>query len=137
MKTKKKMKRFWAIAAAVLAIVLLLIGYFAYVTKYRISEIDTSVSDDGSYEIFFQSIGEPDFPFGASHARLVLKHDGKTVTKYRFDVANDGKTLSPGSWSVSWTQDSVEVTVRGEEQSDAHYTFCFDGRTEITQSDTP
>lgn len=41
----------------------------------------------------YQSVGEPDWPFGYSHARFVLKHDGSTVTKYKFDVANDGGIL--------------------------------------------
>lgn len=88
--------------------------------------------------MLLQNIGEPDWPFGYSHARLVLKHKGKTVTRHKFDVANGG-ILCPGSWSATWQDDCVEVTVSTvstEEQRDVFYSLCFDGRTERTQLET-
>ena len=120
---KKIIKRSCAVAAALFAAALLLLGSFVYVTRYKIADIDVSVSDDGSYEVLYQSVGEPDWPFGASHARLVLKRDGKAVTKFKFDVANDGGTLHADSWRVVWREDSVEVTISGEEQHDVLYTL--------------
>ena len=80
--------------------------------------------------MLFQAIGEPDFPFGDSHARIVLKNNGKTVTIQKFDVANDGGILLPYNWNVRWGENSVTVVISGEEQADNLYTFYFDGTVE-------
>lgn len=81
MKIKRSMKWICGSIAVVFAALLLLIGGFTYVTKYRITDIDTEASDDGQYEVIFQAVGEPDWPFGYSHARIVLKHNGAVITK--------------------------------------------------------
>ena len=72
-KAKKTIKWGCAAAAVLFAAALLLLVSFVYVTRYK----NVSVSDDGRYEVLYQSVGEPDWPFGFSHARLVLKRDGK------------------------------------------------------------
>jgi hypothetical protein len=127
MKAKKILKWGCGIAAVILAALLLLIGSFIYVARYRITEIDAATSPDGTYEIVFQAVGEPDWPFGYSHARIVLKRNGETVTKHKFDVANDGGVLHPENWSVRWEENCVKVMISGEEQPDAFYTYYFDG----------
>lgn len=124
------------IIAAFAAGILLLIGSFTYITRYKITDIDSSTSPGGDYEVLYQNVGEPDWPFGYSHARLVLKHRDHTVSKYKFDVANDGGVLHSDSWSVKWKEDSVEITISGEEQSDVLYTLCFDGWTDSALLDT-
>ena len=111
----------------ILAALLLLIGRFIYVTRYRISDIDAATSPDGKHEIVFQAVGEPDWPFGYSHARIVLKRNGEIVTKRKFDVANDGGALHPENWSIRWEENCVKVKISGEEQPDAFYAFFFDG----------
>ncbi len=103
----------------ILAALLILIGSVFYATRYRISDIDTATSQDGKHEIVFQAIGEPDWPFGYSHARIVLKRNGETVTKRKFDVANDGGVLHPENWSVRWEENCVKVIISGDEQPDA------------------
>ena len=127
MKAKKIIKWGCGVAAVILAALLLLIGSFIYVARYRITDIDAATSPDGTYEIVFQAVGEPDWPFGYSHARIVLKRNGETVTKYKFDVANDGGVLHPENWSVRWEESCVKVMISGEEQPDAFYTYDFDG----------
>lgn len=127
MKAKKNIKWGCGIAAVILAALLLLIGSFIYATRYRITDIDAATSPDGTYEIVFQAVGEPDWPFGYSHARIVLKRNGETVIKHKFDVANDGGVLHPENWSVRWEENCVKVTIAGEEQPDAFYTYFFDG----------
>jgi len=87
--------------------------------------------------VVFQSVGEPDFPFGYSHARLVLKNGENTISNYRFDVANDGGTLGQENWSADWEETCVKVTISGEEQSDELIRMYFDGRVERQQLDTP
>ena len=44
-----------------------------YVTQYKIHDIDTAVSPDGTYELILQQVGDQDWPFGSTHARVVLK----------------------------------------------------------------
>lgn len=127
MKAKKIIKWGCGVAAVILAALLLLIGSFIYVTRYRITDIDAATSPDGTYEIVFQAVGEPDWPFGYSHARIVLKRNGETVTKHKFDVANDGGVLHPENWSVRWEENCVKVMISGEEQPDTFYTYDFDG----------
>lgn len=86
MKAKKIIKWGCGIVAVLFAAVLLLVGSFVYVTKHKITDIDSSISDDGQYEVLFQNVGEPDWPFGDSHARIVLKRDNKTITKLKFET---------------------------------------------------
>lgn len=124
----KKLLKWVGVAAAVLiAAAALWIGGLTYVSKYKIADIDASVSPDGRYVLAFQSVGEPDFPFGASHARIVLKDGKRKIAEYRFDVANDGALLFPENWAVTWWPDCVTAVVSGDEQDNAAYTFYFDG----------
>ena len=127
MNAKKTIKWICGIAAVILAALLILIGSFIYATRYRISDIDAAASPDGEHEIVFQAVGEPDWPFGYSHARIVLKRNGAAVTKHQFDVANDGGVLHPENWSVRWEENGVKVMISGEEQPDAFYTSFFNG----------
>lgn len=130
------MKGVCGIAAVILAALLLLIGSFIYVTRYRITDIDTATSEDGQYEVIYQAVGEPDWPFGYSHVRLVLKRGQEIITKYKFDVANDGGSPSAEQWSVGWKDDHVEALVTGEEQPDRLYTLFYNGITEWKELDT-
>ena len=127
MKAKKITKWVCGIAAVILIALLLLIGSFTYVTRYRITDIDTATSEDGQYEVIFQAVGEPDWPFGYSHARIVLKHNGEVITKRKFDVANDGGDLHPDNWNVCWEENCVKVIISGEEQAAELYAYFFDG----------
>ena len=112
-----------------------LIGSFTYTTRYRVNSVDSSISQDGKYELLFQQIGDPDWPFGFTHARLVLKDELGTIAKYSFDVRNDGASVHSDSWQVNWKEDCVEAVISGEEQNDeqepnpqleANYKFAND-----------
>lgn len=105
----------------------LLLGSFIYITEYKVSDIDSEISADGNHEIIFQAVGEPDWPFGYSHARLVLKDKNRVISKYKIEVANDGGTLYPENWNVSWQDSCVQIIIYGEEQDDGLYTLYFDG----------
>ncbi|MCI6409759.1 MAG: hypothetical protein MR797_08380 [Lachnospiraceae bacterium] len=59
-----------------------------------------------------------------------MKNSINTITKYKFDVHNDGANISKGSWSVDWNEDSVDCVVYGEEQSDQLYRIYYDGHVE-------
>lgn len=127
MNIKKLLLWLGGILACICVILAVLIGSFIYKTRYKITEIDTSTSPDGRYELHFQAVGEPDFPFGYSHARFELKDSGKTITILLFDVANDGAILFPDNWEVVWEDTDVKATVHGEEQEDREYLLPFDG----------
>ena len=110
-----------------------LIGGFTYATKYRINPVDSSVSPDGKYELLFQQIGDPEWPFGSTHARLVLRDESGIITKYPFYVLNDGCSVHQDSWKVTWTDTYVKVVISGEEQNDDQYILYFDGKEDFKQ----
>ena len=62
--------------------------------------------------------------------RLVLKDESGTITKYHFDVANDGANVHSDSWQVTWKENCVEVVISGEEQNDNQYILYFNGKTD-------
>lgn len=93
----------------------MLTGSLTYVIRYRTNDVDSSISPDGQYELLLQQIGDPDWPFGYTHARLVLKNDFRTIVKHRFDVANDGGAVQSDSWKVTWKDTCVEAVISGEE----------------------
>lgn len=112
---------------AIIVIFSMLLVGCAYTNPHSIRDIETKTSPDGKYEIIFQNVGLPDFPFGDSHAKIILKEGNKIITKQKFDVANDGVALVPGNWEVSWYQDCVQVVIKGSEQHNVLYTFTYDG----------
>lgn len=135
MKSKKTFRRIVWIAAAVSAVSALTVGCSVYARQYKITDIDSSVSNDGRHEVIFQSVGEPDWPFGSSHAKIILKEENDTVIQYKLDVSNDGGTLSPENWDVKWQEGSVQVVISGEEQNDTLYTLYFDGTSAVRLAD--
>ena len=106
-------------------------GHFIYVTRYKTNVVASSASPDGQYELLFQQIGEPDWPFGYTHARLVLKDESKIVAKYSFDVANDGGIIDAENWNVTWKESYVEAVISGEEQNDNQFILYFNGKTDF------
>lgn len=125
-----KIAKYVVIIAGILVMVVLLpLGYVRYKTRYKAEQISTSMSPDGDYELVIYSVGEPDFPFGAAHGRLVLKGKEKTVAYMPFEVANDGARFYDGDLETTWYGDRVEVVVSGSEQRDELMTLCFDGQT--------
>ena len=69
---KRGIQIFLGIAAWSWVLIALASGLLLYNINYKTTDIDVSESPDGAYELHFQQIGEPDWPFGSTHARLVL-----------------------------------------------------------------
>lgn len=130
---KQSTKKFFGIAAGIWILFAAMIGLFIYKNEYKITEIDVSESPDGEYELRFQQVGAPEFPFGYTHARLVLKDGRKTIVKYSFDIADDGANAGTRNWQVSWNETSAAVIISGSEQSDCEYDLYFDGTMENHQ----
>lgn len=126
---KRAVKIALGITASIGCLLVVVGAIFVYETEYKITEIDVATSFDGTHTLTFQEVGEPDWPFGYTHVRLVLKEQTKTVSTCRLDVANDGKRMMPGDWQVTWEDDHVVAVISGEEQGDDEYRLYFDGKT--------
>ena len=120
----------------IIILFMVLVGGITYTIKYKIHDIDSKISPDNTHELILQQVGDPDWPFGSTHARVILKNSINTITKYKFDVHNDGANISKGSWSVDWNEYSVDCVVYGEEQSDQLYRIYYDGHVEYRSLDT-
>ena len=106
---------------------LLIIGLlFAYETRWKLTDVGTEISPDGRYSIRFQEVGEPDFPFGNSHAKVTV-YDGKAAIKtFREDISDDGGSFIEDNYSVKWIPDGVVITFRGSEQEDHEISVMYD-----------
>ncbi|MCQ2401789.1 MAG: hypothetical protein MJ059_07705 [Lachnospiraceae bacterium] len=122
-------------AASILGLIVLLIGSLKYKISYARTEVLTAASENGVYELTAYMIGEPDFPFGATHCRFELKEGKKTITKYRFELHDDGCNASPGNFEIMWEDDAVLVHTTASEQEDQFYRLFFDGRKETWQEE--
>ena len=133
---KPSVRGILGILALINIMIFVLAGSFTYTTKYKIHEVAYSTSEDGKYVLLFQQVGDPDWPFGHTHARLVLKNESGIITKYHFDVANDGGNAHPDLWQVTWRGNCVEAVISGEEQNDNQYILYFNGEKDSNQLET-
>ena len=130
---KKIMKFILGFVAAVFIIIAVLWGSFVYVSDYKITEADTSVSPDGTHNLVLQAVGEADFPFGSASGRLVLYEGKSRISKADFELFDDGGCIRSGIWEVTWHEDYVEVIISGDEQLDEQIILYFDGKKERKQ----
>ena len=127
------MKFVLGFVAAIFIIIAVFWGSLAYVSNYKITEADTSVSPDGTYELVLQAVGEADFPFGSASGRLVLYEGKSRISKADFELFDDGGCIRSSIWEVTWHEDSVEVILSGDEQFDEQIILYFDGKKERKQ----
>ena len=119
--------------AALFVIAILIILLFAgikYRTCYAKSEITASISSDGRYVLKIYMIGEPEWPFGATHCRLELLDDSRRIINYPFSIQDDGAMAREENFNILWGREKVRVIVSGSEQEDREYVLYFDGRVE-------
>jgi len=133
---KPAIKTFLGIAGGIWMFFALICGWFVYETDYKIVNVDSSESPDGTHKLYFQQVGEPDWPFGYTHARLVLKTGRTTIGKYIFHIANDGGNMSSKDWKVAWGWNRVSAVVSGKEQGDRQFILYFNGEKEEHQLKT-
>ena len=133
----------FGIMAAIAFVFACLLGDLIYATRFKINPVDKSTSPDGTYELSFQQVGDPDWPFGYTHARLVLKNGKRVIIKQTLNIADDGAKATINSWNVDWKDTSVEVIISGTEQEDVLYVLKdvlyvlkFDGSVDRKQLDT-
>ena len=117
-------------------LIMILAGSFTYTTRYKIHDVASYTSPDGKYELLFQQVGDPDWPFGHTHARLVLKDEAGTIAKHSFDIADDGANARSDLCQVTWKAVQVEAIISGDEQNDNQYILFFNGKVDSNQLDT-
>lgn len=132
MKTKKANGCPIAILVLFLFIVTIFAGFvyqikFAKTEVLTSTEILTSVSGDNCYSLTIYMIGEPEWPFGATHCRFDLTCDKKYLIEHPFSIRDDGSIARESNFDVIWNEDSVTVIVSGSEQKDKEYRLNFDG----------
>lgn len=108
-------------------------GCSVYVSDYKVTKVDTSVSPDKTCELVLQAVGEADFPFGSASGRLVLYEGKRRISKADFELRDDGGCIRSSIWEVTWHEDCVEVILSGDEQIDEQIILYFDGRKEVKQ----
>ncbi len=95
----------------------------------RPREIGVYNSPNGEYELVFEQMGDPQWPFGPTEVRLTLKTDGGDVIR-RVDATlyNDGANAGEGNIvSVVWNDDDVTVILRAAEMEDKEVTLPYNG----------
>lgn len=130
---KKGLKFILCIICAMVLIALIFWICLSYVTDYKKTTCDTSVSPDGQYELLLQAVGEPDWPFGSASGQIVLKEGKDKISQIDFELQNDGKSINSSCWEVTWYEDYVEIILSGEEQFDEQVILYFDGTKDIQQ----
>ena len=132
---KPTVRAILGMVAFFIILIMILAGSFTYTTRYKIHDVASYTSPDGKYELLFQQVGDPDWLFGYTHARLVLKDEAGTIAKYSFDIADDGANARSDLCQVTWKATQVEAVISGEEQNDNQYILFFNGKTDSNQLD--
>lgn len=125
---KKTVKVTVCIVASVLLILLVLFLSLKYQMSWKITDVGTEQSPDGRYTVVFQAVGEADWPFGASHAKVTVKDEDRIIKTFRQDIFDDGGQFRPANYSVEWMKYGVIITFMGSEQPDREFEVFYDGR---------
>ena len=52
-------------------------------------------------------VGEPDWPFGATHCRFTLRREGRQILERAFSIQDDGAVARADNFDVRWRADGV------------------------------
>jgi hypothetical protein len=125
---KKIIKTIIGTVLVLAAMILLLLLLFKYEMSWKITNVGVEESPDKRYSVLFQAVGEADWPFGYSHAKVTVKDGEKTIESFREDIADDGGQFRPDNYSVEWMKYGVVITFMGSEQPDREREIFYDGR---------
>ncbi len=124
----KAIKIVFGIFVIFLGVLLILGLIIKYNVSWKLTDVGEEISPDGRYRLLFQAIGEADFPFGSSHARVTLYDDDRKITSFDEDIADDGGQFRPENYSVIWMPYGAVITFTGSEQADHEEEVFYDGR---------
>ena len=125
---KKIIKVLGTIILTLTGIVLVLFLLFKYEMSWKITDVGLEESPDKRYSVLFQAVGEADWPFGYSHAKVTVKDGDRIIETFREDIADDGGQFRPDNYSVEWMKYGVVITFMGSEQPDRETEIFYDGR---------
>jgi len=126
---------FKAVLAVICALagILLIFGLlFKYEMSWKITTVGTEKDPDGRYSAVFQKVGEADWPFGYSHAKVIIKDGDRIVESFREDIADDGAQFRPANYSVEWMKYGIVITFMGSEQPNREVEVFYDGESSFT-----
>lgn len=111
-------------------IVIVLVGTFALWWNGTFNKLDVRdiVSyEENGYTLIFQQLGEPQWSFGSTAVRLLLKdQQGKILKKYDTSISDDGANAGERNIaSVEWYEDKVIVILCASEMEDREITLHF------------
>ncbi len=112
---KKKTSVILIVCAVVLGVGLV-VGEVIWRLDYAQIKVLTAVSKDNQYRLTVCMVGEPDFPYGATHCRAALHKGKKQLSAQDFSVQNDGAIVKEDNFSISWDEAAVTLTANGTEQ---------------------
>lgn len=111
-------------------IVIALVGTFVLWLNGTFNKLDVRdiVSyEENGYTLIFQQLGEPQWSFGSTDVRLLLKdQQGKVLNKYETSIQDDGANASEHNiTSVEWLSDKVIVVLQASEMEDREIIIPF------------
>lgn len=118
------------ILTSLLILGVILIGTFALWWNGAFNKLDVkniASYEKNGYTLFFQQLGDPQWPFGSTDVRLLLKNQqGKVINKYDTSIQDDGANAGERNIaSVEWFEDRVIVILCASEMKDREITFSF------------
>ena len=120
MKLNKKVTIIFSalLVTGIMLIVIFVLWWNGAFNKLDIRNI-TSYENNG-YTLSFQQIGEPQWSFGPTYVRLLLKdQQGKILEKYDTSIQDDGANAGERNIaSVEWFDDKVIVVLQASEMED-------------------
>ena len=126
----RKNKIVLIILSTLFVIVIAFIGTFVLwwngaFNKFDVRDI-VSYEENG-YTLTFQQLGEPQWSFGPTYVRLLLKdQQGKIIKKYDTSISDDGVDAGEHNVaSVEWFDDKVVVVLQASEMEDREIIIPF------------
>ena len=127
MKINKKVAFIFSalLVTGIMLIVIFVLWWNGAFNKLDIRNI-TSYENNG-YTLSFQQLGEPQWSFGSTDVRLLLKdQQGKILKKYDTSISDDGANASEHNVaSVEWFDDKVIVILQASEMEDREIIIPF------------
>ena len=107
-------------------IVIFVLWWNGIFNKFDVRDI-VSYEENG-YTLTFQQLSEPQWSFGSTDVRLLLKdQQGKILEKYDTSIQDDGANAGERNIaSVEWFDDKVVVVLRASEMEDRDVILNFD-----------
>ena len=119
---KKKVKVVLSVIVAVLVCGFVVLGLYwnGAFNRFLPTDVAKLESPDGKYVLIYQQMGDPEWPFGSTDVRLVLKdRDGRKIASVNTFIADDGSAASEMNIkSVEWKEKAVVVVLQASEMDD-------------------